>query len=575
MVEYTILSSSSNAAFISNYAELTAEIYKDGALFDTISDLSDDGDTGEEDTGDNPTDVDLAPDPQLTVKKTVQEILRKDTGGEYTVVVSDDNLEVDDLVKYTILVENTGNLPLTNLVLKDSLYNLQNEFRSELSLAYDSAVNPSVADWVENEVGTLIPGEIETYTAEHAIVQIDIDSGGILNSVFATAIDPDDTEVNDVSDGDTESEDGDGDLDFENDPTKILISQLPLIEVTKTQRIREKDTEFISFGGTTGTSLSDWNNDGIGGDNANYNDGFISVRSISKPGEFFEFKTRALNNHDFIFGLVNTNDFSIDEIKEYFNASHALNTTEPFSKFFYFGSWYEDGGDRLGHNLTSVYLDPQGSSANFTKLEHNNYQFGSNIRMLSVSRVRVGFDENGKPTIWTYSKNPGLSNQAGSDTGEHPDPTFDYWKQVSLDESFDSTHEYHFMFKGWGTSENYLDHLEIHSEDRGILSDEIVYDITVENTGNVTLSDLALKDHLQEYTLNSSFILDEQSSADTNLDIDQTYYYTLLDGVKSIEATENKGVLAPGEKEIYKVRFTVDQAAIAVSYTHLTLPTKA
>ncbi|EJP73362.1 MAG: putative parallel beta-helix repeat, transcriptional regulator AraC, partial [SAR86 cluster bacterium SAR86B] len=242
VVEYTILSSSSNAAFISNYAEVTAEIYKDGALFDTISDLSDDGDTTEGvDTGKDPTDVDLAPDPQLTVTKTVQEILRKDADDEYTVVVSDDNLEVDDLVKYTILVENTGNLPLTNLELIDSLYNLQNEFSLELNLEYDSATNPSVADWVENEVRTLIPGEIETYTTEHSIVQIDIDSGGILNSVFATASDPDDTEVNDVSDGDTDSEDGDGDLDFENDPTKTLISQSPLIEVTKTQRIREKD----------------------------------------------------------------------------------------------------------------------------------------------------------------------------------------------------------------------------------------------------------------------------------------------------------------------------------------------
>ena len=223
--------------------------------------------------------------------------------------------------------------------------------------------------------------------------------------------DPDDTEVNDVSDGDTDSEDGDGDLDFENDPTKTLISQSPLIEVTKTQRIREKDTEFISFGGTTGTSLSDWDNDGTGGGNANYNDGFISVRSISKPGEFYEFKTRALNNLDFVFGLVNTNDFSIEEITEYFNASHAQNTTEPLSKFFSFGTWYEDGGDRLAENVNnSLYLDPQGSSANFTKLEHNNYQFNSSYkRMTSVSRVRVGFDENGKPTIWTYSKNPGIN----------------------------------------------------------------------------------------------------------------------------------------------------------------------
>ena len=77
VVEYVILSSSSNAAFISNYAEVTAEIYKDGTLVDTISDLSDDGDTGDEDTGDDPTDVDLAPDPQITVTKTVQEILEK------------------------------------------------------------------------------------------------------------------------------------------------------------------------------------------------------------------------------------------------------------------------------------------------------------------------------------------------------------------------------------------------------------------------------------------------------------------------------------------------------------------
>ena len=69
---------------------------------------------------------------------------------------------------------------------------------------------------------------------------------------------------------------------------------------------------------------------------------------------------------------------------------------------------------------------------------------------------------------------------------------------MSLDESHDSTQEYHFMFKIWGTSESYIDYLEIDTEDRGVLSDEIVYDITVENKGNVTLSDLELR--CLEYT---------------------------------------------------------------------------
>ena len=40
--------------------------------------------------------------------------------------------------------------------------------------------------------------------------------------------------------------------------------------------------------------------------------------------------------------------------------------------------------------------------------------------MRSVSRVRIGIDTNGKPTIWTYSKYPEEYNKADLDTSYDP-----------------------------------------------------------------------------------------------------------------------------------------------------------
>ena len=158
----------------------------------TVSDLSD-GDTdtvdGNED-GDfenDPTDVDLAPDPKLTVTKTAV----VDDG-------DDDILGVDDIITYTILVENTGNLPLTNLSLKDSLYNFQGAFKQELSLTFVEQKIKSTDEATDNGEGNLIPGEEETYTVQYTIIQSDVDSSGILNSVTATAKDPDDSDIIDA-----------------------------------------------------------------------------------------------------------------------------------------------------------------------------------------------------------------------------------------------------------------------------------------------------------------------------------------------------------------------------------------
>ena len=133
------------------------------------------------------------------------------------------------------------------------------------------------------------------------------------------------------------------------------------------------------------------------GDNK-YHSGFVSLRSISKPGEFFEF--RANGYRDFAFGLAKADDFSPQEIQEYFNSSSDANNQEQLNKSYYVGTWYENNGDYI---QPLDYFDPLGSSADFTDIRENenlyNYQ-----QLRSVSRVRIGFSDTGIPTIWGYSK---------------------------------------------------------------------------------------------------------------------------------------------------------------------------
>ena len=560
-VEYIILNSSSNAAFISNFAIVQGDVMYDADgdgnnddLHSTVSDLSD-GDTdtvdGNED-GDfenDPTDVDLAPDPKLTVTKTAV----VDDG-------DDDILGVDDIITYTILVENTGNLPLTNLSLKDSLYNLQGDFKQELSLTFVEQKIKSTDEATDNGEGNLIPGEEETYTAQYTIIQSDVDSSGILNSVTATAKDPDDNDIIDVSDGDSDPTlDSDGDTDPENDPTETLITQSPAIEVTKTYRIEENNVEFLPFGSTVGTSLSDLDN--TVGDNQ-YHSGFVSLRSISKPGEFFEFRTNGYR--DFAFGLAKADDFSPQEIQEYFNSSSDANNQEQLNKSYYVGTWYENNGDFI---QPIGYFDPLGSSADFTGVRENEdlYNFQ---QLRSVSRVRIGFSDTGTPTIWGYSINPNSNNSAPNDNTQEPDPTIEFIAQTSTVESYDPNSEYHFMFKPISGHDDQMDKLDINLENGAILGDVIVYEIKVENKGNVTLSNLELLDQLRDHTSAIAFKLEEQLVANGNIVLADAYYSTTNNGQTSVDAPEDIGTLEVGETETYIVRFVVSQEAIDAHIIH-------
>ena len=91
---------------------------------ETISDVSDDGIDDDENLVDDPTVTEMAPNPSMEVIK-LQEVIDDGDGTD----------GVGDLVKYTITVENTGNIDLTGLAVSDVLSDI-----TESTTIYDSAL---------------------------------------------------------------------------------------------------------------------------------------------------------------------------------------------------------------------------------------------------------------------------------------------------------------------------------------------------------------------------------------------------------------------------------------------------
>ncbi|WP_196890315.1 DUF11 domain-containing protein, partial [Aureivirga sp. CE67] len=175
----------------------------------TVEDVSDDNDDTDGNTEDDPTEVTISEDPSIEVVKTV---------------ISDvSNIEVGDVVTYTVLVSNTGNVTLDNVSIVDTLTELDGTSNPQtLASIFDSSSMGSLE-------GILQVGEVATYTVSYTVTQSDIDNGGFANSVFASGDSPEDTTVEDVSD---DNDDADGNT--EDDPTEVTISEDPSIEVVKT-----------------------------------------------------------------------------------------------------------------------------------------------------------------------------------------------------------------------------------------------------------------------------------------------------------------------------------------------------
>ena len=185
-----------------------------------ISDISDDGDDTDGNTTDDPTIVFLQEVPTIEVTKTA-----------FIDNNNDDLIDTGDMISFEISVENTGNTILTNLVLEDTMTDGNG---NALSLSNGPYFTGSTRGSLE---GDLKIGESATYIAFYAIEQGAADSGKIINTVMATADNIDGSiTVSDVSD---DGDDTDGNT--QDDPTEVLISPNPLIDVTKTASITIRD----------------------------------------------------------------------------------------------------------------------------------------------------------------------------------------------------------------------------------------------------------------------------------------------------------------------------------------------
>ena len=123
-----------------------------------------------------------------------------------------------DTINYTITVENTGDVTLTNVGIVDTLTDLDgNVLALTTGPTFDNADTGSAE-------GTLLVGETATYLATYIITQSDVDAGGVSNTVLADGDSPLGTNVTDDSDdpNDTDNVDPDNDGD-PDDPTDTVI----------------------------------------------------------------------------------------------------------------------------------------------------------------------------------------------------------------------------------------------------------------------------------------------------------------------------------------------------------------
>jgi uncharacterized repeat protein (TIGR01451 family) len=91
---------------------------------------------------------------------------------------------VGTVINYTITVENTGNVSLTDITVDDPLV----------------ASGPTYVSGDLNDDGILQPDETWTYTASYVITLADLNNGSFTNIASVTGLDPDGTEISDSDD---------------------------------------------------------------------------------------------------------------------------------------------------------------------------------------------------------------------------------------------------------------------------------------------------------------------------------------------------------------------------------------
>ncbi|NBS19968.1 MAG: DUF11 domain-containing protein, partial [Flavobacteriia bacterium] len=144
-----------------------------------------------------------------------------------------------DVINYTIRVTNNGNITLTSLTLSDTLTDGQG---NALTLGNPMGNPQYSSTTMGSVVGTLKPGEVQTYTAFYVISQSAASTSKIVNQLVATASSSGQT--NNVSDTSDDGDDNDGNTD--DDATEVSISPKPSIEATKTATVSDTNASGLN-----------------------------------------------------------------------------------------------------------------------------------------------------------------------------------------------------------------------------------------------------------------------------------------------------------------------------------------
>ncbi|MCI0155682.1 DUF11 domain-containing protein [Leifsonia shinshuensis] len=169
---------------VATYA-LTAADVNAGAVVNTATATGTDP-GGDPVTGDDTTTVSITPAPGIALVKT---------GG----LAAGATGAVGETVNYTFTATNTGNVTLTDVTIADPMPGL-----SPLTFTWPGAP------------GTLLPGQAVAATAAYTLAQADIDAGSVLNTATATGTDPG------------------GDPVTGDDTVTITVPQAPAITLLKT-----------------------------------------------------------------------------------------------------------------------------------------------------------------------------------------------------------------------------------------------------------------------------------------------------------------------------------------------------
>jgi uncharacterized repeat protein (TIGR01451 family) len=156
-----------------------------------VTDQSDDANPAQND----PTIIALPRQPGIALVKSV---------GTFTDTNANSITDAGDIINYTFAVTNTGNVTLTNVIVTD----------------------PS-ATVTGAPIATLAPGATNTaaYTASHVISVADMNTGSFQNQATASGTPPTGPAVTDLSDDDTPTG---------NDPTAVSLTPAPRIALLKT-----------------------------------------------------------------------------------------------------------------------------------------------------------------------------------------------------------------------------------------------------------------------------------------------------------------------------------------------------